>query len=126
MWDWSKPSYNQYTSFFDDAVTILVEHPEVMAELAIKIKDFENKYKLTIAQAEIKVFMRLSGVTTKRMVIKEAPTITSVGGRHLETGRGDKEIRWLDMLEDLRLIRIWVQTQVKDVASELDFANFNS
>ena len=120
-WDWSKAHWNYFTSFFDDAITILSddESGTLIQEFNARHEMFQQKYGLTLSQAEIKLFMRISGASWKRLVRNEQPRYGTYHRTYVQRSLQERQINWLDIMEDLRLMRIWVQNQVKNIADQL-------
>ena len=119
MWNWLNPSWTTYSSFFDEAVVLLSDDTEVMKELIKRFKDFKNKYGLDIASAEIKIFLRITGTSWKKLVKEQTDKRATFGEREYYGAHDSREINWMDMNKDLRLLKIWVQKEIGKISKEL-------
>src|SRR3989304_7413475 len=102
MWDWTKPSWNHFSAFFDDAYTIIADDKDKVIEFNERLRIFEGKFKMTVSQAEIRVFLRIQGISQKRMIEKEGVRYETYGEQPLFKDIDDREIKWLDIVEELR------------------------
>lgn len=119
MWDWSKQTWNTFSNFLDDAYTVLEDYPNVIKQLNLKLETFEKKYGMTITQAEIKVYLRINGVSTRRIIKEDEEDFDTFGSKPIRKSDSEREIKWMNMIEDLRMIKVWTQTQLKNAAAEL-------
>jgi hypothetical protein len=124
MWNWINPSWTTYSSFFDEAVVLLSDKPKMIQELNKRFEDFRNKYGLDVASAEIKIYLRITGTSWKKLIKEQHNNPHTFNERPYFGGSRDREVNWLDMNKDLRLIKIWVQKQIGLLSSEIGMFDF--
>lgn len=122
-YDWgARQQYNLYSVFFDNAMTLLQDADN--AQEAIRVfnkmeKEFQEKYQMTIAQAEIRVWRIMYGNSKKRLRI-------TLPRRYSRSGRSTtkKTIHYLDMVEDLNKMKFWMQTKLKELGDQIGMGAF--
>lgn len=118
-YDWNRPSPHLWTSYFDDASSLLTTDPEMIHEFNRREKEFHTKFGLSIAQAEERLYKRMMTGQGKILVFKKKHKHDQVGSR-LRPGQTSKRVSYYDILDELRGLRVWTINKVKAVAETMD------
>lgn len=119
LWDWSKITFNTFTTYFDEAYSVFSDSPKTVTRFEEKLQEFQDKYNLTVNQAEIKIYMRIIGSSNKRLVRENDVRHETYGSKPINKDSREREVNWLDMVEDLRMIKVWILLKLKEESTKI-------
>lgn len=123
-YDWNKISPNLFTVFFDDASSLLSNDPEILKEFNEREKKFVDRFGLSIAQAEERLYRRLAGHRVRMLVKRGESDIDSVGVRKYP-GEKSRRVSYYEIMDELRNLRVWTIRQIRTVAEGIDGSLFS-